>query len=318
MSQSGKLCILAAYHEMGYVGLECILRHGWEVAAVYTHPDAPNENIWWRRIADYAKENNIPVEYADISDPAQFEKLKSYDADYLFSVYYRKMIAPAILEIFPKGAYNLHGSLLPHYRGRAPVNWVLVEGQIETGVTMHHMVAKPDAGDLVDQEWVPIEDDESASTLYQKLVDASVNVWDRCLGWFERGKAPRFTQDLTKGCYRGGRTPEDGKINFAWPAKRCFDLIRGVTHPYPGAFAMAGQQKYYIWWATPSASIKSGRRAPAGSVLLENGQPVVVCGDGYLRIDKIQPPGREEMDGAAAAKSGQLPEGLAFFASGAK
>lgn len=315
MSASGKLCIVAAYHEMGYVGLETILKHGWEVAAVYTHEDNTNENIWWRSVADLARENNIPVEFANISDPAQAEKLKSYDADYLFSIYYRTLISDEVLKTFNDHAFNLHGSLLPKYRGRAPVNWVLIDGEIETGVTLHHMIQKADAGDIVDQEWVPIEDDETAQTLYTKMTDASVNVWDRCLGWFERGKAPRFAQDLTKGSYRGRRGPEDGKLDFAWSAKRCFNMIRGVTHPYPGAFAAAGQQKFTIWWAKPLLTIKSGRRAEPGTVLLENGTPVVVCGDGFLQIEKISPPGQSEMDGAAAARAGQLPEGMKFFAS---
>lgn len=314
MSQGGKLCILAAYHEMGAVALESILRHGWEVALVYTHEDDPNENVWFRSVAEMAQENGIEVETADPSAPGQAERIRSLEPDYLFSVYYRKMIRPEVLSLFPKGAYNLHGSLLPKYRGRAPVNWAVLEGEVETGVTLHHMVEKPDAGDVVDQEWVPIEDDETALQVYQKLCEASVNVWDRCLGWFERGKAPRFPQDLAKGSYRGGRKPEDGRIDFGGSAKRCFDLVRAVTTPYPGAFALAGQQRFYVWWAKPVAKLASGRTAPPGTLLLEAGVPHVACGEGFLRLESVQPPGATTMDGAAAAAAGHLPEGLRFAA----
>jgi methionyl-tRNA formyltransferase len=315
MSAGGKVCVLAAYHEMGAVALECVLRHGWEVALLYTHEDDPNENVWWRSVSALAADNGIPVETADINDPAQLERIRGLDADYLFSVYYRRLIANPVLEAFPKGAYNLHGSLLPHYRGRAPVNWAVIEGAVETGVTLHHMVAKADAGDIVDQEWVPIEDDDTAKLVYVKMCEASVNVWDRCLGWFDRGKAPRFPQELAKGSYRGARRPEDGRIDFAWPAKRCFDLVRGVTHPYPGAFGAAGQQKFLVWWGVAVAKLASERSAPAGTLLLEAGVPHVACGEGFLRLERVQPPGAAEMDGAAAARSGQLPEGMRFHAS---
>jgi methionyl-tRNA formyltransferase len=315
MSASGRLCVVAAYHGIGHVGLETILRHGWEVALVYTHRDEPNETIWWNRVADLAEQHGIPVEFADINEPAQRERLKQLDPDYLFSIYYRKLIRKDILDLFPAGAYNLHGSLLPLYRGRAPLNWVLVNGEIETGVTLHHMVEKADAGDIVDQEWVPIEDDESAMSLYNKLMEATVNTFDRCLSWFERGKAPRIPQDLAKGSYFGARKPEDGRIDFSWHARRCFNLVRAVTKPWPGAFAEAGQHRTMIWWAKPLTSLKSGRKAPPGTVLIENGIPVVACGEGFLQLEKVSPPGQGEIEGAQAAASGAIPEGMQFFAS---
>lgn len=314
MSHHGKLCILAAYHEMGVVAFECLLRHGWEIALVYTHADDPNENVWWRSVAALARENRIEVETVSINDPSQVERIRSLDPDYLFSVYYRTIVRDEVLSLFPKGAYNLHGSLLPRYRGRAPVNWAVLEGEVETGVTLHHMTSKPDSGDIVDQEWVPIEDDDTALQVYQKMCEASVNVWDRCLDWFERGKAPRFPQDLTKGFYRGARRPEDGKIDFSWSAKRCFDLIRAVTHPYPGAFGLAGNRAFTIWWAKPVASLPSARRAEPGTVLLEAGTPHVACGEGFLRLEKVAPPGEAEMEAAEASRRGLLPEGLRFEA----
>lgn len=315
MSANGKLCIVAAYHEIGYVGLDTILRHGWEVALVYTHRDDPNEKVWWKSVAALAEEHQIPVEYTDINDPAQAERIKSIDPDYLFSIYYRKLINNNIISLFPQGAYNLHGSLLPLYRGRAPLNWVLVNGEIETGVTLHHMIEKADAGDIVDQEWVPIEDDESAMSLYTKLMEATVNTFDRCLSWFDRGKAPRMPQDLTRGSYYGARKPEDGRIDFAWNSRRCFNLVRAVSKPWPGAFAQAGQQKYMIWWAKPISNIKSGRKAAPGTVLIENGIPVIACGEGFLQLDRIEAPGFSEMGAADAAKKGAIPEGMKFFAS---
>ena len=140
---------------------------------------------------------------------------------------------------------------------------------------------------------------------------------DRSLDWFERGNAPRFPQDLSKGSYCRQRTPDDGKIDFAWDARRCYNLIRAVTHPYPGAFATAGQQRFHVWWAQPVKSLPSGRSAEAGTVLLEKGAPHVACAQGFLRLERVAPPGAEEMDASAAAQRGLLPEGMKFFASSA-
>ncbi len=315
MSSGGKKVVLAAYHDMGTVGLECFLRHGWEIALVYTHEDPTDEPVWWRSVAELARENDIPVETADIASPEQIERLKSLEPDYLFSIYYRKLLPASVLSLFPQGAFNLHGSLLPKFRGRAPLNWAILEGEVESGVTLHHMVEKADAGDVVDQEWIPIDDEDSVREVHTKLLEASVNVWDRCLNWFERGKAPRLPQDHSQGFYRGRRTADDGRLDFAWSAKRCFDLVRAVTRPYPGAFGQAGERRFKIWWALPVDSLPSGRSAAPGAVLIESGVPHVACGEGFLRIETIEPPGASEMEGAAAARGGQLPEGLQFFAS---
>lgn len=313
----GKRCVVAAYHDVGYVGLETMLKHGWDVLLVYTHADPAGEPVWWRSVAELAAAQGIPVETADINDPAQVERVRALTPDFLFSFYYRKMIRPEVLAIPASGALNLHGSLLPKFRGRAPVNWAIISGEQETGMTLHYMIEKPDAGDVVDQEWVPIEDDDTALTVYQRLCEASVNVLDRALSWFERDKAPRFAQDLSKGSYFRGRTPEDGRIDFAQEARRCYDLVRAVTHPYPGAFGEAGTQRYFVWSSKAVKALPSGRTAAPGTLLLEGGVPHVACGSGWLRLERVTPPGAEEMDGSEAASRGSLPEGMRFFASNA-
>ncbi|HEY4594200.1 MAG TPA: formyltransferase family protein, partial [Thermoanaerobaculia bacterium] len=150
--------VVLGYHTMGCLGFDALLRHGFEVAAVLTHRDDPREEIWWDSLAARAEARGVPVHYPqDPKSPEFHDLIASYAPDFLFSFYYRYMIPPAVLELAPRGALNLHGSLLPRYRGRAPVNWVLVEGESETGVSLHYMVAKPDAGDLVDQEAVAID-----------------------------------------------------------------------------------------------------------------------------------------------------------------
>ena len=154
-----------------------------------------------------------------------------------------------MIALAPLGAYNLHGSLLPKYRGRAPVNWMLANGEREAGATLHHMVARADAGDIVAQRAVEITDDDTALTLYRKIVPLGAALIREYHPLIAAGVAPRQAQDLAQGNYFGRRTPADGRIDWRWPARRIFNLVRAVTHPYPGAFGFIGSRKVYIWTA---------------------------------------------------------------------
>jgi methionyl-tRNA formyltransferase len=287
--------LVFGYHTMGCLGLDALLRHGFEVSAVFTHRDNPKEEIWWDSVAQRAEAKGIPVHYPDsMKDPKVQGLVASCEPDFLFSFYFRFMIPPEVLAMARKGALNLHGSLLPRYRGRAPVNWVLVNGEKETGVSLHYMVAKPDAGDLVDQEAVPIAFDETPRTLYAKLEEAAVRVLDRALPLVREGAAPRIPLDLSQGSYYGGRKPEDGKLDWTQSATRLFYLVRGVTHPYPGAFTFFSGKKLFVWWAWPEDGEEG---AAPGTVLTASGHGVVVAaGQGRLRLLRCQLEGEPEYD----------------------
>src|SRR4030042_1774299 len=153
--------IVLAYHNIGCRGIESLLRNGFQITAVFTHKDDPKENIWFDSVGELAASKNIPV-FApdDINHPLWIQRIKKMNPDIIFSFYYRKMVKPAILDIPSSGCLNLHGSLLPKYRGRCPVNWVLVNGEKETGVTLHEMTPQPDDGDIVGQKKVAISEGE--------------------------------------------------------------------------------------------------------------------------------------------------------------
>jgi methionyl-tRNA formyltransferase len=300
--------VVLGYHTMGCLGFEALLRHGFEVAAVLTHRDDPREEIWWDSLAARAEARGVPVhDPTDSKSPEFRELVASYAPDFLFSFYYRFMIPADVLELAPRGALNLHGSLLPRYRGRAPVNWVLVEGQTETGVSLHYMVAKPDAGDLVDQERVPIDLADTAFTLYGKLEGAARRLLDRALPALAAGTATPVPLDLTQGSYRGGRKPADGAIDWSWPARRIYDLVRGVTHPYPGAFTTLGGRRLRVWWALP---VDGDASSPAGTVLAVDRDGVTVAaGDGAVRLIILQLDGQPELPAVSLALAAGLAPG---------
>lgn len=312
--------VVFGYHTMGCLGLDALQRHGFSVPAVFTHRDDPHEEIWWESLADRAASRGIPVHYpekAEMGDPAFAARVAGYAPDFLFSFYFRFMIPPQVLALAPRGALNLHGSLLPRYRGRAPVNWVLVEGQSETGVTLHHMVAKPDAGAIVDQERVAIDFEDTALSLFRKLEPAAVRLLDRALPRLAAGTAEARPMDLAAGCYRGGRRPEDGRIDWSWPARRIYDLVRAVTHPYPGAFTETAGGRLLVWWAVPIAEAAAGtRRAPGTLVDLRGDEVRVATGDGLLALRRCQRVGSEEGDAAAVLRSLGMAPGMRLGAAG--
>ena len=305
--------LVFGYHTMGCVGLDALLRHGFDVAAVITHRDDPGEEIWWERLAERAAARGIPVhlpEKADLKGDAFTELTASYRPQFIFSFYFRWMIPGRVLALAPAGAYNLHGSLLPRYRGRAPVNWVLVKGEARTGVSLHRMVAKADAGDLVAQEAVEIAPADTAFTLYGKLEAAAAALLDRTLPLLRGGRAGATALDLAEGSYFGGRTPEDGRFSWEWPAREIYNLVRAVTHPYPGAFTALAGRKLLVWWAVPS-----GRRSesPPGTVLAADLDGITVAtGDGALRLVTLQLEGEPELPACAFALAHQIVPGTSL------
>jgi methionyl-tRNA formyltransferase len=317
----GKRAVVLGYHTMGCLGFDALRRHGYEVAAVLTHPDDPREEIWWESLAAQAEAAGVPVHTPESSKGEDFRKvIASYDPDFLFSFYYRFMIPAEVLALAPRGALNLHGSLLPRYRGRAPVNWVLVEGETETGVSLHYMVAQPDAGDLVDQERVAIDPADTAFTLYGKLEAAATVLLDRALPALAAdsadaadaaGAARRVPLDLSQGSYRGGRKPADGLIDWSWPARRIYDLVRGVTHPYPGAFTTLGGRRLLVWWSLP---VETPRDAAPGTVpgtiiSVDREGITVAAGDGAVRLITLQLAGQPELPAVSLALAAGLTAG---------
>jgi methionyl-tRNA formyltransferase len=278
--------VVFAYQNMGLAGLQALRRAGYEIACIFSHEDDPNENCWFGSVKAWAAQQAIPVYCPiNVNRTEWIERIAEFRPEMIFSFYYRQMLSGEILGIPHKGAYNLHGSLLPAYRGRCPVNWALVRGETRTGVTLHHMVIKADAGDIVGQRVVPIEPTDTAVILYGKLCIAAGKLLDELLPQMKAGTAPRIRQDLSKGSYFGGRKPEDGRIDWRWPAERIYNLIRAVTAPYPGAFCVLPDgSQLLLWWATPEMTNADTAAGIPGQVRVYDSRVLVRTGSGALRL----------------------------------
>ncbi|WP_034436257.1 formyltransferase [Candidatus Contendibacter odensensis] len=273
--------VVFAYHHVGVRCLKVLLAHGVDVALVITHADNPKEQIWFDSVAATAADYDIPTIMPDNPNtPDELQRIRDLTPDFLFSFYYRQMLTPELLAIAPRGALNMHGSLLPKYRGRVPVNWAIIHGESETGATLHYMVAKPDAGDIVAQTPVPILPDDTAQEVFNKVTLAAELTLHRALPALIAGTAPRIVQDLAQGSYFSGRDPEDGRINWNESAAQIHNLVRAVAPPYPGAFTTVMDQPARIL-STRLIAVDCGKR-PTPLLTLADNRLLVYCADGAV------------------------------------
>jgi methionyl-tRNA formyltransferase len=239
--------VVFAYHDVGVRCLKVLLSAGIEVPLVVTTRDDPNEEQWFASVSATAAEYALPVVTPSEVNTPEFERaVIELRPDFLFSFYFRSLIGAPLLNAARLGALNMHGSLLPRYRGRAPVNWAILHGERETGATLHYMTARADAGDIVDQLAVPILEDDDAREVFNKVTVAAELVLARSLPRLVDGTAPRMVQKLEDGQYFGRRRPEDGRIDWTCSAHAIHDLVRAVAPPFPGAFAQVDGQRWMI------------------------------------------------------------------------
>jgi len=290
--------IVFGYHDIGAACLEELFDQGADVVAVVSHRDDPNETIWFGSVAELATAHGIPVHTPDDPNVPMFvEEVRRLRPDLIFSFYYRCLLAPAILTMPRLGAINLHGSLLPKYRGRAPLNWVLVRGETVTGITLHYMDERADHGDIIAQRAVPIDIEDTALSLSRKLTAAARALVAEMYPLVVTGRAPRIPQQHTAATKFGRRRPADGLIDWSQSAWQIYNLIRAVTRPFPGAFTFWQGRRVYVWSARPPL-IRSSPQPP-GTVLgtRADGALEVATGDGILEVLRIQPEDDTEMDG---------------------
>ncbi|MGJ1033899.1 bifunctional UDP-4-amino-4-deoxy-L-arabinose formyltransferase/UDP-glucuronic acid oxidase ArnA [Escherichia coli] len=298
--------VVFAYHDMGCLGIEALLAAGYEISAIFTHTDNPGEKAFYGSVARLAAERGIPVYAPDnVNHPLWVERIAQLSPDVIFSFYYRHLIYDEILQLAPAGAFNLHGSLLPKYRGRAPLNWVLVNGETETGVTLHRMVKRADAGAIVAQLRIAIAPDDIAITLHHKLCHAARQLLEQTLPAIKHGNILEIAQRENEATCFGRRTPDDSFLEWHKPASVLHNMVRAVADPWPGAFSYVGNQKFTVWSSRvhPHAS-----KAQPGSVI-SVAPLLIACGDGALEIVTGQAGDGITMQGSQLAQTLGLVQG---------
>ena len=302
--------VVCAYSEVGHACLDELLAIGADVRLVVTHRDSPGEKVWFASVAERARAAGVPVHTPDdVNSAESIAAIAAVRPELLFSFYFRQMMKREVLELASVGALNMHGSLLPRYRGRAPVNWVLVNGETETGVTLHDMDERPDHGDIVAQRRVAIAPDDDALSLTRKLALAAREVLRENYPLLVAGTAPRTAQAHRQSSYFGGRSARDGAIEWTKPAEQVRNLVRAVTDPWPGAFAVFRGRKLIVWKAQAARETRAGE--PGEIVLDPSGTPLVRASDGWLALGDVSWQGDARMSGVewvrrAAVQAGEL------------
>lgn len=263
--------VVFAYHNIGVRCLKVLLAYQVDVVLIVSHQDSPHENIWFSSVTQFANERGLScITPNSLHDETITRQMIDLAPDLIFSFYYRQMIPMPILACAKIGAFNMHGSLLPKYRGRAPVNWAILHGEKETGATLHEMHAKPDAGAIIHQTVVPILPDDIASEVFNKVnVAAEIALW-QALPALLAGNVQRLPNRIEMGSYFGERRPEDGRIDWSQPTQVIYNLYRAVAPPYPGAFTEIGGHRLVLSHAQLIETPSELAKAPCGLHVFDN------------------------------------------------
>ena len=299
---SAATAVVFAYHDVGVRCLKVLLAHGVTVPLVVTHRDDPGEGRWFASVAETARDYALEVIFPAAGELAgQLTRVRELAPDFLFSFYYRHLLPAPWLALPKRCALNVHGSLLPHYRGRAPVNWAVLRGERETGATLHHMTERPDAGPVIARQAVPILPDDTAAEVMRKVTVAAEMVLDRALPGLLAGTADAVAQDLSAGSYFGGRRTgaSTGRRAPALSTTWCAPWRR----PTQGRSSTSVATACACW---PRGSWPRRRPPPpaaAPQIQCEAGRCHAVCADGgvlrLLRFEVDDAPGSPEALAAA-------------------
>jgi methionyl-tRNA formyltransferase len=277
--------VVFAYGDVGVRCLKVLLSANVRVPLVITHADDPAENQWYASVSATAGDYGLPCVAPEDVATALVEQIARLAPDFIFSFYYRRMLGTPVLSLARRGALNMHGSLLPRFRGRAPVNWAVLRGATQTGASLHYMTEVADAGDIVDQLAVPVLQDDNARDVFGKVLVAAEIVLARSLPSLINGTAARIPQRLAEGEYCGRRRPEDGRIDWTKPARDIHNLVRAVAPPFPGAFTTVSGERWVIVATRLLAAGVAGKPPLRAQLGGEAGAVIATCIDGQrLRI----------------------------------
>lgn len=271
--------VFLGYQTWGHRVLQALLDSPHEVPLVLTHPASRHEyeRIWSDSVHDLARERGVPVLVRRrANDPAAACAISDAAPDILVSSDWRTWVAPQVCALARHGGVNVHDALLPRYGGFAPLNWALINGETEVGVTVHHMDEELDLGDIVLQRRVAVGPEDTATDLFHRTIDLFPELALEALELIASGRATRTPQDRGRATFFHKRSTEDSRIDWTWPARDIANLVRAQSDPYPNAFSHYEGRRLRLLAARPSARRCGG--SPGRIVSREGDAVVVVCG----------------------------------------
>ncbi|MGW8825810.1 methionyl-tRNA formyltransferase [Paenibacillus lautus] len=294
--------------------LEMLIAEGYTIAAVVTQPDRPQGRkkvLTPTPVKEAALRHGIPVlQPQRLRNPEAVAELAEYKPDLIVTAAYGQILPKSVLDMPALGCLNVHGSLLPAYRGGAPIQRSIINGESVTGITLMYMAEGLDTGDMIARTEVPIEDDDTAGTMFEKLSQAGAELLRRELPRLVKGKVEAEPQDDSKATYAPNLTRDDEKIDWSRTSREIYDQIRGLV-PYSGGFTLWNGEVFKIWAAAkPDSAQKPSGDAQPGTVLeLHETGIVVKTGDGTLTLLTVQPSGKKAMDAAQFVRGTSLTAG---------
>jgi|GEM_PF-133928 len=279
-----------AYSEVGYVCLKTLIDMGENIPFVVTHKDSEDENIWFKSVSELAERHGIPViKPNNVNEPKFVKLISSVKPDVMFSLYYRLIFGRKLLSVPALGCINLHGSLLPKYRGCAPVNWAIINGEQETGVTAHYMINKVDAGPIIFKKRIKIEKNDTGISVTQKVAAVGAEIIEEVVKHLKEGNLNAVPQNESESTYFGKRTPAMGHIKWQWSSEKIRNYIRALKYPMPGAFFIEDKRKCIILDGTPK---RSDNDSPGEIVSINDKSIVVGTGKGYFSVNALMIEGK--------------------------
>ena len=276
--------------------LKALVEAGHEIVAVVSQPDKPkgrSSQLVPPPVKAYAMTQDLPVFQPEkIKTPEAVERLREYGADLFVVAAFGQILSKEILEMPKYGCINIHASLLPKYRGAAPIQWSIIDGEQETGVTIMQMDVGLDTGDILTTKVVPIEDEDTGESLFDKLCVAGSELLIETIPQIEAGTITPTAQNDAESTYAKMLTKELGNIDFSKSAKEIWYLVRGLNS-WPSAYTYYNNKTMKIWRAKPVAE---NSQLPAGTLVKKDKESIYVqTGEGMLQILEIQLEGKKRM-----------------------
>jgi methionyl-tRNA formyltransferase len=274
----------------GYAVLKKLISANATICGILCLVEDPHEEQFHPKVSAIAKEQAIPLLYSTDIKPSEYQSvLEKFKPDIAFAIGWRYLISKAAYSVPPKGTLILHDALLPKYRGFAPMNWAIINGEKETGVTLFHIAEGIDSGPIVDQLATPISREDTANTVSERIISLYEEIIIKNLAGLENGSLQAVPQNEADATYTCKRTPGDGEINWQRSAVDIYNLIRGLTHPFPGAHTVLNGKKIIIWSAELPAIADTYVGNIPGRVLgKRNGMIEVLTGEGVIRLKRLQ------------------------------